>query len=248
MATAMKAENTDVLLGWRDAEPARRRRGRPVGEPVGALRFAFYGRLSTKEHQDSDTSRRWQLECAQDVIARAGQIVAEFFDVGFSRRRPWPSRPEASKLLAAVTGHHCLFDAVVIGEYERAFCGRQVFPIATLLREHQVQLWLPETLGPVDLDDPAHRAVLIEVGARATREVQRDRHRATEAMRVQARDQGRYLGGRPPYGYRLVDAGPHPTPSHARWGRRQQQLDPDPVTAPHVRESSLGASKEPAWP
>ena len=26
-------------------------------------------------------------------------------------------------------------------------------------------MWLPELLGPVDLQDPAHRAVLIEIGA-----------------------------------------------------------------------------------
>jgi hypothetical protein len=54
-------------------------------------------------------------------------------------------------------------------------------------------------------------------------------------MRAQARDQGRYLGGRPPYGYRLVDAGPHPNAAHALWGRRLQRLDPDPATAPHVQ-------------
>jgi hypothetical protein len=54
-------------------------------------------------------------------------------------------------------------------------------------------------------------------------------------MRAQARDQGRYLGGRPPYGYRLVDAGPHPNAAHAAWGRRLQRLDPDPATAPNVQ-------------
>jgi site-specific DNA recombinase len=32
-----------------------------------------------------------------------------------------------------------------------------------------------------------------------------------------------------------VDAGPHPNRAHAGWGRRCQRLDPDPVTAPHVR-------------
>ncbi|WP_255544484.1 recombinase family protein [Micromonospora sp. ATA51] len=47
--------------------------------------------------------------------------------------------------------------------------------------------------------------------------------------------QGRHLGGRPPYGYRLVDAGPHPNRAHAAWGRRLQRLEPDPATAPHVR-------------
>jgi hypothetical protein len=54
-------------------------------------------------------------------------------------------------------------------------------------------------------------------------------------MKAQAHDQGRHLGGRPLYGYRLVDAGPHPNAAHARWGRRLQRYDPDPVTAPHVR-------------
>ncbi|WP_271189056.1 hypothetical protein [Dactylosporangium matsuzakiense] len=28
---------------------------------------------------------------------------------------------------------------------------------------------------------------------------------------------GRFLGGRPLFGYRLVDAGPHPNPMHAKW-------------------------------
>ena len=48
------------------------------------------------------------------------------------------------------------------------------------------------------------------------------------AMRKQAEVQGRHLGGRPPYGYRLVDAGPHPNRAHAQWGRRLHRLDPDP--------------------
>src|SRR4051812_14337681 len=34
-------------------------------------------------------------------------------------------------------------------------------------------------------------------------------------MHNQATQQGRYLGGRPPYGYQLVDAGPHPNPADA---------------------------------
>ena len=54
-------------------------------------------------------------------------------------------------------------------------------------------------------------------------------------MAVQVREQGRYLGGRPPYGYRLGDAGPHPNKAHAAWGRRARRLEPDPETAHIVR-------------
>ena len=54
-------------------------------------------------------------------------------------------------------------------------------------------------------------------------------------MAVQVREQGRYLGGRPPYGYRLGDAGPHPNKAHAAWGRRAHRLEPDPEAAHIVR-------------
>jgi site-specific DNA recombinase len=43
------------------------------------------------------------------------------------------------------------------------------------------------------------------------------------------------LGGRPPYGYRLGDAGPHPNKAHAAWGRRARRLEPGPETAHVVR-------------
>ncbi|MFI9599800.1 recombinase family protein [Streptomyces sp. NPDC052043] len=48
------------------------------------------------------------------------------------------------------------------------------------------------------------------------------------------RDQGHYLGGRPPYGYRLINAGPHPNRALARRGVRIQLLDTDPECGPIV--------------
>jgi site-specific DNA recombinase len=170
-----------------------------------------------------------------EVIAGRGRIVVEFFDVGCSRSRPWPRRPQAAELLAEVASADRGFDAVVVGEYERAFAGGQLASLLPLLGRHGVQLWLPELGGPVDAADPAHQALLMLLGHQSRREVLRSRFRTLAAMRVQAREQGRHLGGRPPYGYRLVDAGPHPNRAHARWGRRLHRLDPDPVTAPNVR-------------
>ncbi|MFI6326544.1 recombinase family protein [Nonomuraea sp. NPDC050556] len=100
-----------------------------------------------------------------------------------------------------------------------------------------MQLWLPETRGPVEPAKPAHQALMLLLGGQSEREVLRSRFRTRAAMRAQAAVQGRFLGGRPPYGYRLVDAGPHPNGAHARWGRRLQKLEPDPATAPYARWS-----------
>ncbi len=49
---------------------------------------------------------------------------------------------------------------------------------------------------------------------------------------AQQATQGRFLGGRPPYGYHLAYNGPHPNPSKAAAGQRQHRLEPDEVTAP----------------
>ena len=158
-----------------------------------------------------------------------------FFDVGCSRRVPWARRPAAGALLAALRMER-RFDAVVVGEYERAFAsGDQFTGVAAVLAGLGVEVWLPEAGGRVDVDSPAHAALVTVLGAQSQREVLRSRHRVRAAMWTQAREQGRYLGGRPPYGYRLVDAGPHPNRAHAGWGRRLRRLDPDPVTSPHVR-------------
>ena len=59
--------------------------------------------------------------------------------------------------------------------------------------------------------------------------------RTRTSMHELAATTDRHLGGRPPYGYALADAGPHPNRSKAAAGQRAHRLEPDPVTAPHVR-------------
>ncbi|GAA2532511.1 recombinase family protein [Pilimelia columellifera] len=195
----------------------------------------FYGRISTTDFQDRASSQGWQRQAADEVITGAGRIVAEYFDHGVSRTLPWSRRPRASQLLAALTSPDRRFDAIVVGEYERAFCGQQLHQLTTTLRAHNIQLWLPETYGPVDFDNPRQLALLDLLGVRSQREIARARYRTTAAMRAQVEHQGRHLGGRPPYGYRLVDAGAHPNRAHARWGRRRHRLEPESATAPHVQ-------------
>jgi DNA invertase Pin-like site-specific DNA recombinase len=85
------------------------------------IRFAFYGRVSTEDQQDPEVSRNWQRVRAQSLIERHGELVDEYFDIGQSRSPPWRRRPEAARLLATIKRAGRLFDAVVIGEPQRAF-------------------------------------------------------------------------------------------------------------------------------
>lgn len=199
------------------------------------LRFAFYGRVSTEDHQGPVTSRAWQLLRAQSLIAGHGRIVAESFDIGHSRTLPWARRPEAAALLAAMADPDREFDAIVIGSSERAFHGNQFTVMAPLFEHYGIVVWIPELGGAADPEIAGHEELMVLLGILAKREIARTRIRVRTAMTVQARDQGRYLGGRPPYGYRLVDAGPHPNRALARRGVRLQRLDTDPQCAPVVR-------------
>jgi hypothetical protein len=167
--------------------------------------------VSTEDWQDPVTSRARQRDQAGALIAGRGLIVSEFFDAGESRVLPWARRPQAAALLAAMSDPDPGFGAIVVGEYERAFYGAQYAAMAPLFEHYGIQLWTPETGGPVDFGAGEHEQLMLALGLQSKREITRTRIRVRAAMAAQTREQGRYLGGRPPYGYRLADAGPHPT-------------------------------------
>ena len=83
----------DDLLGVEVAAPSDQRIG-----PV-----AFYGRCSTEDNQDPETSLGWQLSNARKFVEPlGGTVVVEFFDVGQSRSVPWERREEAARLPSPV--------------------------------------------------------------------------------------------------------------------------------------------------
>ena len=124
---------------------------RPAMPQVSAMDDQFgTHRVSTEDQQDPETSRNWQLARARALIERHGTVVAEFFDIGQSRSIPWKRRPQAASLLTDLKNRDRDFEAVVIGEPQRAFYGNQyglTFPVFT---HYGVQLWVPEVGGAID--------------------------------------------------------------------------------------------------
>ena len=199
-------------------------------------RFAFYGRVSTEDQQDPQSSRQWQLARATGLIEPyGGVVVAEFFDIGQSRSLPWKRRPQAALLLDALRAPDRGFEAVVIGEPARAFYGNQFGLTFPVFVHYGVELWVPEVGGAVDPGSDAHDLVMSLYGGMSKGERNRIKIRVRSAMAAHAQHEGRFLGGRPPYGYRLADAGPHPNPGKAAVGQRLHRLEPDPYAAPVVR-------------
>jgi len=171
------------LAAWaRDHGHSRRQF---LAEPSG-LRFAFYWRVSTEDHQDPVSSRQWQLDRASATISGAGRVVVEYCDVGLSRSVSPLLRPGMAALLSAVRDPGRDFDAVVIGSHERAFFGNQYSHIGLLLAEAGVQLWLPEVGGALDPSITHLDELMTLLGILARREVVRARARSKSARALRS--------------------------------------------------------------
>jgi len=189
MPSAGQAAGGDMLALWAEATGHRR----AAGHGLGRLRFAFYGRVSTEDWQDPVTSRARQRDQAAALVDGHGRIVAEFFDIGYSRTLAWARRPQAAALVAALADPDRGWDAVVIGEYERAFYGGQYASMAPLFEHYGIQLWTPEVGGRIDFHADDHEETMLALGLQSKREIARTRIRVRAAMATQTREQGRYL-------------------------------------------------------
>ena len=198
------------------------------------MRFAFYGRVSTEDQQDPTSSKQWQLSRATGLIEPAGgRVVTEYFDIGQSRSLPWKRRPEALALLEALKNPARGFGAIVIGEAVRAFSGNQ---FGLTFRCSSTTTWsCGEVGGKIEPGSDVHDLIMSLYGGMSKGERNRIKVRVRSAMSAQAQHEGRFLGGRSPYGYLLADAGPHPNPGKAADGKRLRQLEVDRTVAPVVQ-------------
>ncbi|MQA12471.1 MAG: recombinase family protein [Pseudonocardiaceae bacterium] len=205
-----------------------------VDEGIGPV--AFYGRCSTEDNQDPETSHDWQLSNASKFVEPlGGHVVADYFDVGQSRSVPWERRTQAARLLAALKNPNRGWNAVVVGEGTRCWFGNQFSLIAPKFAAYGVDLWVPELGGKFDARNPSHKMLMSVLGGMSESERQHVQARVRAAMDAQVLNEGRHQGGRAPYGYQVVDGGPHPNPRKAAEGYRLRVLAIDEVSAEVVR-------------
>ncbi|MDQ3787812.1 MAG: hypothetical protein M3422_11275 [Actinomycetota bacterium] len=121
----------------------------------------------------------------------------------------------ASRLLAELKRPNRGWNAVVVGEGTRCWFGNQFSLIAPRFAAR----------------NPSHTMLMSVLGGMSESERQQVQARVRAAMDSQVINEGRYQGGRPPYGYVVVDAGPHPNPRKAAEGYRLRVLEIDPEAA-----------------
>src|ERR1700730_18072053 len=75
VTTPTRSAASDLLVLWMSQAGPGGRSRRRAPDVVGGLRFAFYGRVSTAEFQEPDSSRRWQRDVDEDLNAGQCRVV-----------------------------------------------------------------------------------------------------------------------------------------------------------------------------
>ncbi|MCG8920453.1 recombinase family protein [Actinokineospora sp. PR83] len=197
---------------------------------------AFYGRCSTEDNQDPETSYGWQIGNARKFVEPYGGVITdEFFDVGDSRAVSWDRRAQSAKLLAALKDPGRRWNALVVGEGTRCWFGNQFSLVAPRLEAYGVEVWVPELGGKFEARNPLHKMLMSMLGGMSESERQHVQARVRAAMDAQVVNEGRHQGGRAPFGYVTVNGGPHPNPRKAVEGYHLRVLAIDEPAAAVVR-------------
>jgi DNA invertase Pin-like site-specific DNA recombinase len=203
----------------------------PAGPLMRAvMRFAWYGRLSTKDKQDPTISFPSQREACEGKAAElGGRIVCDFTDQETGRR---DDREAWSELVREARDRDARrFDGVVI--YSTSRLSRDLFHALAFEREPAragVQVYY--TIAAGDQTSPEGRLMRHMFQALDQFEVEK---LGREVRRGQTENtkQGYRNGGRAPYGYKLHREA-HPDPRRARAGDQKSRLAPDPEQAPVI--------------
>lgn len=213
-----ETDPTSVALATVKAMPrAQRRKGAPDNTGPG-MRAAIYVRLS-RDTDESTSPERQRAACESLCEARGWTVVAveEDIDVsGFSRGL---ERPGLQRILSQLTD----LDVVVFFKIDRL--ARSTVDFAEIMRIAETQsVALASAQEPLDLTSSMGRAMARVIAVFAELEADTIGSRVSNAHE-HLRREGRWTGGRVPYGYRVV-----PNPHGAG---RVLEVNPDEAKTIH---------------
>jgi site-specific DNA recombinase len=160
---------------------------------------AFYARVSTDEQREQQTIRT-QLEYARSRATLEGWTLQEFTDEGVSGTVPLAQRAGGRALLAAArTGE---FEVVATFRLDRL--GRTQRVVLDAIDQLKAAGAKYRSLTePFEVGTPFGDAALGMTSVFSQLERDSIAQRTSEGRRRVARESGRYLGGPPPFGYRV---------------------------------------------
>lgn len=172
------------------------------------MRVFGYSRVSTAEQASSGDSLDTQRRQIEGYAMMKGWSIAEMFiETGVSGSVPLSERDAGKRLIEAVeTG-----DVVVTAKLDRMFrSAADALGTLEVFKSDGVGLHMIDLGGDVT-GNGISKLVFTILSAVAENERDRIRERIRDVKRNQA-SKGEYLGGRVPFGYRLVDGRlePHP--------------------------------------
>ena len=162
-----------------------------------------YVRVSTDRQADEGVSLGAQERTLRGYAIMHGMTIDKVFvESGVSGSTPIVERPEGAKLLAIVRPG----DVVLTAKLDRMFrSALDALKVLDQLREQNVGLHMLDLGGDVT-GNGISKLVFTILSAVAEAERDRIRERITDVKRDQKR-QGRYLGGKVPFGHVIGDDG-----------------------------------------
>lgn len=199
----------------------RAARAEAAASPALPGRCYGYARVSTVQQASDGES----LEVQQRVIAGYAQmhgLVVDrvFVERGVSGSKPLGDRPQGAALLSLLKPS----DVVITPKLDRMFrSALDALDVLGRLKQGGVSLHMID-LGGDTTGNGVSKLIFTILSAVAEAERDRTRERVAEVKRDQRR-RGRYLGGKPPFGWRVGEAGElTPVPKQQLALRRMREL------------------------
>jgi site-specific DNA recombinase len=161
--------------------------------------MGFYARVSSDEQREQQTVKN-QLEYARSRAALENWTLQEFVDEGVSGTIPLERRPAGAKLLAAARAG--TFEVVATMKIDRLGRTQRVV-LAAIDSLKAADVRYRSLTEPFEVGTPFGDAALGMTSVFAQLERDSIAQRTRDGRRRVAREAGRYLGGTPPYGYRV---------------------------------------------